>query len=342
MTDTNPRNEQGFVTLAVLLLVTLMGALGVTLAGHLIVDHQSSRVAPHAVAAREAVQSGVTFAQQALAAGKVTDGGTKAVAIGPASAQVTIADVADGHHGILSRSLDSAKIGSTVLVETSHVAAALGGHPDLLPKIDHDRLVECMNDPSIQKHWYSGMSWVTDTELEGIVIVENTSALFLDDVVVKGVIISEDVISGDPIADYTAYDTPCLLVDGHTKIVPGDFLPGVSIVMPDGIFTTWSDAETVQLDGDVVAHEMTMGVPTFVNGNIATVAPCPDQHLEQPGQGRGPVPWAEDLDLGASFDLAYLAYLPHVPQVSGLSNITGYFEAAGLEEDLPDDLEDAP
>ncbi len=317
------RREQGFAIVAVLLVVTLMTTLGATYLRHVLVEQPQSLTARSTIDAQEAVHSGCNFAQQALNVGK--DALTATVTNGNKTASIQVDELADGHGRMFVRSVNDYGIGATVLAEVARTPEPVTSHPDDLPGIDPDTLDEIMGDPTIEKHYYGGQQWIRDCDLEGVVVVRNTSAVFFDNVTIRGVLVSEDALSTDPIGDFDPSTTPCALTDGSLRITPGDFLPGVAVVMPDGVLTNYHNDSSVQIEGDIIAYRCSLEAIGSIRGNIATVVPAEiDESIVRPGSGRGPTEWSDDLSMGSTWNTAYLAFLPRVSTVGQLSAITGY------------------
>jgi hypothetical protein len=217
-----------------------------------------------------------------------------------------------------------------VLAESSRIAAPMPGAatPDELPRLQRGTVEDLMADSSVPKTYITGETTLQDTDLEGLIIVENSAALFLENVVIKGLVVSEDVLEDAPLGEYDPSTVPCLVINGNVRIEPGDFLPDASVVMPDGMVTTWTDEARLQIDGDIVAHTVKLNRPGSVMGHIACVDPLElHAELERPGEGRRPEPWSDALDMGGAFQDEYLAFLPRNTTIGELAPVVGYWNA---------------
>lgn len=324
MTSRAPRSrsEGGYIVALTLVLVVTILTLSVTMMHHVVEANQSSSVTSEALSDREAAYSGVNLAQQSMKVGVDLD--AKAIANGTSQATVETIAVDTFTESIHSQVLDHNGMGATLLAQATKAAAPAASEPSGLPVIDAATLTGIMADSSIPKHYYNGMTWLSDTELEGLVIVESGSAVFFDNVIVHGCILSEDAITTDAAGAYDPDTLPCAVTMGTLKVVPGDFLPGVAVVMPEGLFTSMSVDANVQLEGDVIVHSLTLpDTGGSVLGNICTVADA-DLGDAEHTSSRGDSPWASDLDTGSSWTTASVAFVPYRADPSDLSAITGF------------------
>jgi len=333
---TNPaRPQAGFAIVGVLLVIGAIAVISTTYVRHVLEESQTSRLARPTLGAREAWHSGIQFGHQAVLTGETA--AVHAVNSGDELASVEVQNLDVGRSKIFVKAAGSGDIGATALVESAHVPVAVTTHPDTLPRIRSDVVDTLLQDESIPKFYYGGQKRLVDTEIEGVLVVENTSALWLEDVVIRGVIVSEDALKPDLFGDFDMSTVPCAVVDGDLRLEAADFLPGVACVMPDGVFMTWTSDCRVQIEGDVVAHGVKLTSPGACRGNIASVDAL-ELHasFERPGFGRTPPDWADSLDMGGAWDTAFLAFLPRFSTVSELTAIRDFciedYLAAGTEE----------
>ncbi len=320
------RAEGGYVVVITLVLIVTVLTISVTMMNHVVEESQTSSVTSEALSSREVAYSGVQLANQSMKVGLDLD--AKTITNGSSQAVVETASVNNLVESIHSQVLDSNGIGATLYAQADKIAYAAASSPNELPFVNATTLTDIMSDPSITKHYYNGQVWLQNTELTGIVIVEDTTAVFFDDVIVNGAIMTEDAISTDPAEDLDMSHVPCAVVMGNLKVIPGDFLPGVSVVMPEGIFTTMTSDANIQIEGDVVAH--TFRVPSIggsILGNICTVAAADIGDIEHTTSSRGDVPWATDLDTGSSWTTNSIAFIPYREDPANLTAITGFADA---------------
>jgi hypothetical protein len=315
--------QDGFAIVAVLMLVALMTTLSMTYIRHVMLDSTSSPASRSSYDAREAVQSGVHVAQQVLSTN--ADIAATSVATGADTAALAIEDLGDQkRRGISIQATDDYGLGSTILAEVERIPVSAGSQPDDLPRISSTMISQLLSDPTVPKTWLSGTQWIEDTDLEGLVIIENSASIFFDNVTLKGTLVSERALSTDPFGEF-GDQTPVAIADGSLRIDSGDFLPGVAVVMPDGVLRTWEGDEAVLINGDVVANTVQLNGVGAVNGNIASSAPPTiGDSVELPGQGRGPRDWADGLDLGKTWTTSFMAFLPRYTTVAECQAIVDY------------------
>ncbi len=318
-----PRAQAGFAIVAILLVVGVMTAIALTYIRHITVRDQQSIVGKSATEAREAAHSGVQYAQQMLSVGKSEL--TKTLANGDGLATVQISDLSENHGRIQVQALDDYGMGSTVLAEVARVPVPQTTHPDNLPRISAGKVTELLEDPTIPKYYYSGMTWIRDQDIYGIVVVRNTSAVLFDNVTIHGCVVSEKVLTEDPFGDFDMSTVPCALPDGNLRITPADFLPGVAVVMPDGVFTEYHEPSSVQIEGDIVAYKLSLDTIGAIRGNIATVEPLDlSGQIERPGANRGYQRWGKGLDMHGVWSTEYMAFVPRHDTVGSLPEITNF------------------
>lgn len=324
-TRSTRRDEGGYVVALTLVLLATILTLSVTMMNHVVERNQTSTVTSHALGNREAAFSGMQLAQQSMKIGVDLDAAS--IGNGEANATVETTSLDTFTDSIHSQVLDANGLGATLYAEAVKVAAPEATQPSSLPRIDTATLSAIMADSTIPKHYYSGHNWVYDTEIDGLVIIADSSALFLDDVVINGCIVTTDALSSDPAGDYDPDHAPCAVVMGTLRVVPGDFLPGVSVVMPEGLFTAMSTSANIQLEGDVIAHSLSIpDTGGAILGNVCTVADVDYGDAEHALTDRGAEPWAPDLDTGSSWTTGALAFVPYRADPSTLTAITAFAE----------------
>jgi len=321
----NARHQSGFAIIAVLLLVGVIGMISATYLRNVILDSGNSAVGRPAIDAREAVHSGLQWGRQALRSGTPITSTT--VSSGSRTATVTVTDLPNDRASILSRAIDSNGLGATVLTETSRRREAITESPDSLPSLDAATIASLLADPTVPKLYFSGTQRIEDTDLTGLIIVQDYAALYLDNVTVHGSIVSQAVLdTTTPLGDYDPISAPAVILDGNLRIEPADFLPGVAMLLPDGVVRDWTSATSVQIEGDVIAHTVMLDtVSGSCLGNIACVAPLglsPD--VELPGSTRAPRDWAGVLDMSGAWDVETMAYIPRVMTSSDVSAIAEF------------------
>jgi hypothetical protein len=224
---------------------------------------------------------------------------------------------------LFASALDSDGIGETVVVEAEHMGVAHMGSIEELPRLDPADASALLSDSAIPKLTYSGTQTVADRDLTGLVVISDGARITFDNVTISGCLISEASLEGQDFSGY-AVTNPTVIVDGGLRIVAGTALPGVAVLMPDGVLTCTAGPCGVQIVGDVVAGQVLLAGRGGITGNIACVEPLSLTGIEQPGSGREPRAWSSSLDTGATRSLRQVAVRPRPSTVDELDLITGF------------------
>lgn len=111
---------------------------------------------------------------------------------------------------------------------------------------------------------FSGRTLLQGAELLGLVVLEEGTVLYLDDVILRGTIVSGGVTEGGK--------APCVVVDGPLNITSGKALPGTAIYLPGGeVRTAEGCTPPVQIDGDLIAHALDLDARGAIHGQVAAV-----------------------------------------------------------------------
>jgi len=147
--------------------------------------------------------------------------------------------------------------------------------------------------------------------LHGLVVVAPDAELQLRDVVLQGAIVSEAALSEGHLPAFDEQRAPRVRVEGTLRLDDDPLLPGVSLVMPDGVFETGADGANLQIAGDIVAHDVRLHGRGSLFGQLASLRPAEcSPGIERVYAGRAPRPWASALDMRGSHAAEYLTYLP--------------------------------
>ncbi|GJM22737.1 MAG: hypothetical protein DHS20C15_26520 [Planctomycetota bacterium] len=319
--------ERGFAIVAVLVVVAVMLSVGMTYLRHTSLKAPSSAAFEDVVTARETVESGLDYARQSVDAEVHLLG--KKLTLGAKGAQLDTADVGTLSKRFDVRSTNSMGLGSTMLTEVGQVTAAGDvqlSHPDQLPRLTDEVMLNLLTDPNIPKTVVNGSKTFEDTTLQGLVILEKSCFALMRNVVVEGAVISRAALTEGPIGDFDVTETPCLVVDENFRIEPGDFLPDVAVVIPDGVFRTWYDEGSFQVRGDVSVHTVMMQRPGVFDGSLAYVDLTLVPEVSRVGVGLGPRTLSSSLTPGMTKEDAYMAILPRVQTPADLRAIIDYWK----------------
>jgi hypothetical protein len=317
------RGPAGYALLVVLMLLGLIGMLGATYLRHVVFEGQRSITGSAAQDASAAVDSGLAWARQSI----VVNGGLTETSVtnGLAAATVDVTELGDEHHAVFAQSLDENGVGATLLAESVRLNLPLETVPDELPKLTATVLDPLHGSSASALHYYSGTQLVQNADLTGILVIRNGARITFDNVTLQGAIVSESVLSDAPLGAFNTSTAPRVILDGGLRITSGSVLPGVALLMPDGLVTCTSGPCSLQVLGDVVAHSLTLTGIGSIEGNIATVDDLSlPSTIERPGYGRLPQAWSASLALGDAYALQLLAFPPRESTIGELSGITEF------------------
>jgi hypothetical protein len=318
------RPEAGVAIISVLLFVGVIGLMSATYLRQVILDWGNSPVSRPILDATESAHTGMQWGRQVVRSGWGTTSTT--VGSGSSAASVQVSSLADDRYAVVASAVDSDGLGATLRVEVDGLAEPLADHPDTLPRLSTDALARLMSDPTVPKTWISGTQTLSGVDLYGLVIVETYATLMLDDVTLEGAIISQDAYGNVPLGDFEPISAPAVVLSGPVRVEPASFLPGVTVVMPDGVLRDWSSPVQAQFGGDVVAHSVLLGsTGGSILGNLASVVdPTLGTHLVRPRATRTPREWSDDLDMNGTTTVRWQAFVPRVTGTSDVAAITGY------------------
>jgi len=166
-----------------------------------------------------------------------------------------------------------------------------------LPTLPPALMQTLLGDTALQITRLSGTTLWQDADIHGLVVLSPGAVLYLDDVVIDGCLLSEAALrvgAPDP-----STVPPQVVVDGDLRIEPGPALPGLAVLMPDGVLRTASADPAVQIGGDIVVSRLVLGGHGALLGNVAALHPVEcSARIARPGEARAPRAWSPVLDLG--------------------------------------------
>lgn len=137
-------------------------------------------------------------------------------------------------------------------------------------------------------------------DVSGLIVVHPGARLVLEDVVLKGSLISAGALAGDPTGA-----PPSVTVVGSLRIDPVDALPDVAVLMPEGMLRAEDASSSIQLRGDVVVRAVHLAGHGSVMGRLASATPAqisPRVLLADPE--RTGVTWSDALAVSGSSSVA--------------------------------------
>jgi hypothetical protein len=319
--------SKGFALVAVLLAVAFMAGLVATYGRHVVVAGRSGMASPALLASREACHSGLTVTRQALVAGEGVV--PSSIPTGDGLATVTVAMTPGGNHSVSVRSLGGDGLGARRTAEIAlqpRPDSAPAG-PASLPTLSAATVDALLADGSLALYEITTSQRIEDAELTGLLVVHAGVELQLADVVLHGAVISASVLLQVTPQEFDSVQAPRLLLDGDFRVDPPSALPGLAILMPDGVVGSGSVPARIQIHGDVVAHDVSLAHEGVLAGHVLAVtsALADIALLDRVGLERRPVEWSPALDLGGAGEPAFLAIVPASTSAGALSAIIDYW-----------------
>ncbi len=296
------RREQGWVVIASLILAGIAASVTVTWARHAVLAKSSLEMAHGASESEEAARSGINHAREQMRQGdppgSIADG-EEDVVLTEDGHVVTIEREVEDHdrrklktkaHKVKGSYTDEAacKAKAKVVPESN-----AGGKPTRFRKNDGAGLAGAGN-----VHVITGTTTYANTELIGTFILETGANLTLDNVVVRGVIVTRSGLSEDD-PKLTGSSRPSLHFQKNVRILPDASAPDIAIVGPDLVITADSGAR-LGIEGQVIADEMDLPCRGTIVGMVTTETSSNiSSKCKRPGFGRGPQDWSTQLEAGA-------------------------------------------
>ena len=323
-----PARPAGFTLITVLVLLCIMAGLVAAYGRHVIISGRGGMSSPALAAARETCRSGLTLARQTILSGDGTVPAT--VPAGDGLAGITVTTVADGHEQFSIQSMSQDGLGAkrTAELALQPVASSSPAGTSDLPTLSGTTVSALLANPAVHLHHITSATTLQSADLTDLYVVHPGVQLQLSDVVLKGAVISSAVLAGAPYGNYNAGQAPRLLIAGNVRIDPASWLPGLTILMPDGIVSTAAADARIQIHGDVVAHDISLLMPGAFEGHAAgvSVALADPSLLDRLGFDRKPPDWSSSLDLGLASEPVFLATVPPSTSTASLAAIIGYWQ----------------
>ncbi len=299
--------------LSALLLAALLVSVTLGYSRHAVMAADAVAGNLQAAALDKAVGSGLSWARQSLVAG--AGGGGSLVTPDGQALTINVRDV-DGQTGL--RNIEISAVHKSQSQYRQAIVEVHVVEGDVLPKLTASARMDVNNHPSLID--VTSDTTYTDAELSGIVLIRRGVTLTLDDVIVRGTIVSEPALSDAAVVD--ADRTALVIIDG-LLVEPSSTLAGCAIVAPDASVNGLAGSR-VQLHGVVVCETLALTGSGAVHGQIATTEPLVlSTSIDQPGAGRTPRAWPVALESGAQ-DIGRIVFPVNMP-TSGEANAIADF-----------------
>ncbi len=294
-------NPQGWVLISALLLSSLLAALTVTWARHAVQAKATLDIAAGASQAEESTKSGFARTRTMMRNSEVPGGcstGNEDIVTTPVGG-IVISEIHAISHGLREVWVVAKED------ENSATEAMLHAFAEIIPGNGSMGDVRTRLQSSTCQQLFDAGDVTTvssDTTLSGtasgIYMVQDSVTLTLDDCVFTGVIASTFGLASSS-TPATVGDRPRLIIAGDSRLESNVDVPGVSVVMPDGIVTSDSSSR-FDIDGFVVGEELLLeGRGTargmLVAGGVESIG----ADILRPGHGRGVQSWPTDVIPGA-------------------------------------------
>ena len=296
------RGESGWIVIAALVLATAAASVTVTWARHAVLAKGTLEMESGASSSEEAARSGLNRCREKMRLGQppgsVEDGAEEIVVTDDGNV-VTIEREVQSHKGRRLKT-HARKIGGGMQEEAS-VKANCDVVPASKGRGERTRLT-CDAGSGVLMAGnltiISGSATYQDTQLAGLMLLEPGAELTLEDVELRGTIITRAAVCKDEPLQVDG-NRPKVQLFGDIRLLAGTELPEVAVAGPDAVLTSDSNAR-VEIDGVTVADEIDLRGRGTVRGMMVhETSASVDSDIRRPGHGRGPQSWPTSLEAGA-------------------------------------------
>lgn len=295
--------EQGWILISSLILAGLATSVSVTWARHAVLAKSTLEMAHGASESEEAAQSGLNHAREQMRQGhppgNTTDGNEDVVL------------TEDGHVVTIERDVNShdrrkLRTHATKLNGKFTEEAAVKARARVIPESDSggdptrldcdSSAVTTMMAGNVTV--LSGTANYSNVQMAGLYILEPGTDLTLENVVLRGTIITR-AGKCDTEPKQVGANRPTINMVGGIRLIAGTVLPDVAVVGPDCVVTADPNAR-VEIQGQVVADELDVRCRGSIRGMVTTEkSKTIGNDCKRPGSGRGSQNWSNELVAGA-------------------------------------------
>ena len=293
------RNEGGWVLLATLVLSALVVSVTVTYARHAVLAKKSLEVAQGASEAEEASRSGLERTRELMQRGDLPgtiDEGAEDIVQTPTGETVISEREVKNHR---DRGLKVRAHGNGNDVEDE---ANLRAQARIQPGAKGPKATRFKCETGQGYQYHGATSVITgnvvkqNEELVGILLLEAGSTLTLDNVVLRGAIVTHAGLCDDnpPLED--AMRPQVTVYNGLRILDRPDLIPDTAVCAPDARISCDSNAR-VEMRGLVVAEELEVPGRGSMRGLVVSKqTPVLSTKVRRPGHGRGLQSWPETIE----------------------------------------------
>ena len=294
-------DEAGWVLAAALVLATMATAVTVTYARHALLAKHSLQFGKGASEVDEASRSELDRVRELMRIGDkpgTLASGTHDSAVTPTGESVV------GEREVVSHGKNELRVQAQGNTTNSTEEAKLKASSTVVPgnKSEGQRTtLPCPTGDVVlagSVTIISGSQSYVGTELAGFFLLEDGAELTLQDVILRGTIITRNGACPDNLPA-TGSNRPRLNVYGGLKLLAGTELPDVAVVAPDLVIDADVNSR-VDVQGFVSADEIHVNGRGSVHGMVVhNESEEFGSKMRRPGHGRGPQPWPDVISAGA-------------------------------------------
>jgi hypothetical protein len=311
------RGESGWVLAASLVLSTLAVAVTVTYARHAVLAKKSLEFAQGASAVEEASRSGMERVRERMRDGDcpgTVDQGTQDHCTTPGGQDVT------GERKVLTPKQREIRVRATGPSATNssdefRTKAKSNVQPSSKSKgkVQSTTTLSCPDGTTVLAGnitIISGPVQYIGVELSGLFILQDDAVLTLQDVVLRGTILTNHGVCKDH-PQATQAHRPQLKVYGGLRLISGNDIPKVAICAPDMVMDCDASSR-VEIDGFACADEVNVKGKGRVHGMVVSNTDEDiSSKVKRPGHGRGCEDYPDTIDCGAE-DMTSVVF-PNTP-----------------------------
>ncbi|MHC4844836.1 MAG: hypothetical protein ACYTCU_01605 [Planctomycetota bacterium] len=284
------------------MLSSLVVTVTVTYARHAVLAKKSLEFAKGASEVEEASRSGLERVRERMRDGDspgTEAEGTHDYAITPTGEEVI------GEREILDHDKRELRVRASEAApdqdpEHARIRARADVEPGSGPTKDKSRL-DCSDGSTLLMaglvQFISGNATYQDVDLAGLMVLENGATLTLEDVVLRGTIITRaGLCETNPPA--VGSNRPQVQLFGDVRLLAGTQLPETAVLGPDLVLE--SDVSSrIDIDGFTVADEIDLNGRGRLNGMVVSgLSESISGDIRRPGFGRGQQDWPSDILAG--------------------------------------------
>jgi len=293
--------EAGWVLAAALILATMATAVTVTYARHALLAKHSLQFGKGASEVDEASRSELERVRELMRIGDKP--GTLATGTHDSAVTAT-GEAVVGEREVVSHGKRELRVQAQGNSTNSTEEARLKASSTVVPgnkSVGERTTLPCSTgDIMLAGHVtiISGPASYVGVEMAGLYLLEADAELTLQDVILKGTILTRNGICPDNLPQAGSH-RPVVRAYGGLKLISGTELPDVAVCGPDMVFEAEANSR-VDVQGFVSADEVHVNGRGSVHGMVVhNESEEFGSKVRRPGHGRGPQSWPDVISAGA-------------------------------------------